>query len=116
MYTNFLDLAITYKQTTLEIDLYRKKTTTDATINFLSNHPIEHKMAAFRHHISRMHSLPLTPEKKQKEWELIQLIARNNNFPQNLLQKLNWQIRRKTDHVQTEGRDDKKNLDSIHLL
>jgi hypothetical protein len=60
--------------------------TTDTTINFLSNHPIEHKMAALRSHVSGMYSLPLTPEKKQKEWELIQLIARNNNFPQNLLQ------------------------------
>jgi hypothetical protein len=53
-----------------------------------------------------MYSLPLTPEKKQREWELIQVIARN--FPQNLLQKLNQQIQRKTGHVQTEGRDDKK--------
>ena len=51
-------------------------------LNFLSNHPIEHKMAALRCHISKMYSLPLTPEKKQKEWESIQLTARNTNFPQ----------------------------------
>jgi hypothetical protein len=36
---NFLDLTITRKQTNLEIDIYRKPTTTDTTINFLSNHP-----------------------------------------------------------------------------
>ena len=64
-------------------------------------------MAAFRYHISRMYSLPLTRGKKQKEWELIQLIARNNNVPQSLLQKLNQQIQHKTGHVHTEGRDDK---------
>jgi hypothetical protein len=50
-----------------------------------------------------MYSLPLTPEKKQKEWELIQLIARNNNFPQYLLQKLNRHIQHKSGHVQSEG-------------
>jgi len=36
-----------------------------------------------------MHSRLLTPKRKQKEWILIQIIARNNNFPQKLLQKLN---------------------------
>jgi len=45
-------------------------------------------MAAFRYHISRMYPLPLESEKQQKEWELIQQIARNNNFPQTILQKL----------------------------
>jgi hypothetical protein len=37
-------------------------------------------MAAFRFHISRMQSLPLKPEKKQKEYDIIQTIANNNNF------------------------------------
>jgi hypothetical protein len=82
-------LTITRKHTNLEIDIYRKPTTTDTTINFLSNHPTEHKMPAFRYHISRMYSLPLDLDNKQKEWKIIQTIARNNNFPQNLLQKLN---------------------------
>jgi len=95
MCINFLDLIITRKQTNLETDTYRKPTTIDTTINFLSKHLIEHKMAAFRYHISRTYSQPLAPGKKQKEWELIQLIARNNDFPQNLLQKLNQQINTK---------------------
>jgi len=59
-------LTITRKQTNLEIDIFHKPTTSDTTINFLSNHPLEHKMAAFRLHISRMYSLPLTPEKSKK--------------------------------------------------
>jgi hypothetical protein len=86
MLINFLDLTITRKQTNLEIDIFHKPTTSDTTINFLSNHPLEHKMTAFRYHISRTYSLPLAPEKKQKEWGLIRLIAKNNDFPQNLLQ------------------------------
>jgi hypothetical protein len=52
-------------------------------------------MAAFRCHITRMHSLPQDADKKQKEWETIKLIARNNKFPQLLLQKLNRQIQHK---------------------
>jgi len=63
----FLDLTITRRHTTLYVDIHRKPTTKDITINFLSNHPIEQKMAAFRFHITRMHSLPLNPDKKQTE-------------------------------------------------
>jgi hypothetical protein len=37
----FLNLTITCRHTKLEADIYRKPTTTDTTINFLSNHPIE---------------------------------------------------------------------------
>jgi hypothetical protein len=59
---SFLDLLIIQKQSNLEIDIFCKLTTTDATNNFLSNHPMEHKIAAYRHHITRMHSLPLTPK------------------------------------------------------
>jgi len=85
----FLDLTITCRHTTPEVDIYRKPTTTDTTINFLSNHPIEQKMAALRFHITRLHSLPLNSDKKQTEWEIIQSTAKNNNFPQHLLLKLN---------------------------
>jgi hypothetical protein len=45
-------------------------------INFLSNHPTEHKTVTLRYHITRMHSLPLTTARKQKEWETIQQIAK----------------------------------------
>ena len=54
----FLELTITCRHARLEVDIYRKPTTTDKTINFLSKYPIEQKMAAFRFHITRMHSLP----------------------------------------------------------
>jgi hypothetical protein len=73
-------------------EMYRKPTTTDTAINFKSNHPLEHETAAFRHHITRMQLLPLTAEKKQKEWTIIQHIVTKNNFPQNLLQKLKKHI------------------------
>jgi len=58
-------------------------------------------MSAFRFHISRIHSLPLNPEEKQKEWEIIQTIANNNNFPKKLLHKINQQTQHKTDCTKT---------------
>jgi hypothetical protein len=52
-------------------------------------------MAAYRYHTTRMHSLPMDPDKKHKEWKTIQTIAKNM-VPQQLLQKLNRQIQKKT--------------------
>jgi hypothetical protein len=44
---NFLDLTITGKPSHLDIGIYCQLTTTDTTINFLSNHPPEQKLAAY---------------------------------------------------------------------
>ena len=74
----------------------------------MSNHPIEQKTAAYRFHITRKQSLPLDQNKKQKEWQTIHSIARNNNFPQHLLQKLNRQIHNKTDHTRNRNTDNKR--------
>jgi len=49
-----------------------------------------------------MHFLPLDPDKKRKGWKTIQHIAKNNNFPQRLLQKLYHQIQKKVNHVHNE--------------
>jgi hypothetical protein len=43
-----LDLKIIRNNSTFEIDIFRKPTTTDTTIPFTSNHPLEHKTAAYR--------------------------------------------------------------------
>ena len=53
---SFLDLLIIRNASNLGIDIYRKPTTTNTIINFSSNDPIGHKVAAFRHHITRMHT------------------------------------------------------------
>ena len=58
----FLDLSITRNLNHLNIGIYRKPTTNDTTINFLSYHPLEHKMAAYNFLIRRMLTLPLNAE------------------------------------------------------
>jgi hypothetical protein len=68
---DLLDFTVTLIYNRLKIDIYRETTTTDSTINIHSNHPMEHKTAAYRHHINRMYTIPLEQDNVQKEWETI---------------------------------------------
>ena len=81
-YVNFLDLSITRGPTCLGISIFCKPTSTDTTINFLSNHLLEYKMAAYRFLIRRMLSLPLDKEQQYKEWQHILHTAHSNKIPQ----------------------------------
>jgi len=72
----FLDLLLIRQPDKIEIDIYRKPTTTDTTINYTSNHPNEHKIAAYRYLTNRMTSLPLTTDREETEWQKILTIAK----------------------------------------
>ena len=85
---SFLDLQITRQHNTLDINIYRKPTTADTTINYYSNHRLEQKLVAYRYLINRMISLPLTKSNQNREWSNIKTIAQNNNFPIQLIHKL----------------------------
>ena len=91
---SLLDLLIIQKPSNLETDIFHKPATTDTNINFFSNHPIEQNCCFQIPHYQNTLP-PINTKEKTKEWTLIQLIAQNNNFPQNLLQKLNHQIQHK---------------------
>jgi hypothetical protein len=93
---NFLDLKITRKQKELDINIYRKPTTTDTTIHYTSNHPIQHKLAAYRFLLNRVHNLPMSNKHKQQEMNTILHIAQNNGYPTKLINRLNTQIKTKT--------------------
>jgi hypothetical protein len=66
----------------MEISIYRKPTDTGITIHNTSNHPWEHKKAAFTHHINRMLTLPIMEQAKKQEWHNICKIAKKNGYPQ----------------------------------
>jgi hypothetical protein len=89
---SFLDILITRQKNDLSISIYRKPTTTDTTINYISNHPMEHKLAAFRYYINRMITFPLNEENRNNEWNIIRNIAHSNNFPCNRINKLKNQM------------------------
>jgi hypothetical protein len=97
------DLVIIRNSANLEIDIYRNPTTTDTTISFISIDPNEHITAAYRYHINGMCALPLTEERQQTEWKIIQSIAQNNNFPEKLVTKLKLQAVHKNSHQKTTG-------------
>jgi hypothetical protein len=65
----FLDLLITRQTYELYIDIYRKPTTTDTTINYISNHPMKHKLAAYRYYMNRMITRFLNEEKSKQSME-----------------------------------------------
>ena len=73
-------ITITRKTTNLERDIFRKPTTTNTTINYFSNHPLEKKLAAYRYYIERMFKFPLSKEKQLNEWTTILDIARSNEL------------------------------------
>jgi hypothetical protein len=59
-----LDLLIVRNKDKLEIDVYRKPSTTDTTMHFIFNHPMEHKLAVYRLSVIGKHHSLLTPTRK----------------------------------------------------
>jgi hypothetical protein len=62
------------------MDVYRKPTATDVTINNKSCHPKEHKLSAYRNWIHRLLALPLSKINRQRELNAIPNIALNNRY------------------------------------
>jgi len=56
----------------IDLNIHRKPTYADITIQFSSNHSHEHKLAAFTYYINRMLTLPITKQAEIQEWNMIQ--------------------------------------------
>jgi len=82
---NYLDLTINRSINKIEINIHRKPTNADVTIQHTSNHPQDHKVAAFTYYINRMITLPITEKAKKHEWKNILTIAQKNGFPKNII-------------------------------
>jgi hypothetical protein len=61
---------------------------TDATIHYKSNHPIQHKLAAYRYHINRMLTVSITESAKNQEWNWICTMTKNNGFPLHIIRRI----------------------------
>jgi len=59
---------------------------------------MEHKLAAYQYYINRMITFPLNEENRNKEWNIIRYIARNNNFPYNRINELKNQMEHNKTH------------------
>jgi hypothetical protein len=62
------------------MEVHRKPTVTDITINSNSCHPKEQKLVAYKNWIHRLHTLPLNENNKKKELNIIINIALNNGY------------------------------------
>jgi hypothetical protein len=73
--------------------------TTNTTLSYISNHPMQHKVAAYRYYINRMIAFMLNEENRNKEWNIICNIAHNNKFSYNKIKELkNRMEHNKTHH------------------
>ena len=64
---NYLQLTITRYTDRLELDIFHKPTATSTMIHAQFNHPKEHKTAAYRYYIERLHKLSLSEDKRNKD-------------------------------------------------
>ena len=101
----YLDLLIIRLTDRMEIDIYRKPTTTDLTIHATSNHPMEHKLAAYRYYLHRLNTLPLTTDKKNRELNTIKHIAVRNGYSINIVENLNRKIKQSIQKRSTNKED-----------
>jgi hypothetical protein len=89
---NYLDMTINRSINGIEISVYRKPTSTDITIQHTSNHPQDHKNAAYRYYINRMITLPNTKKAKSQERQYILNTARQNGFPSHTITNIEKKI------------------------
>ena len=73
-------MTITRSTEEMEISIYRKPTSTNITIQHTSNHPQDHKDAAYRYYINRMITLPNTERARTHERKYIFSTAQRNGF------------------------------------
>ena len=81
----------------MEINIYRKPTSTDITIHHNSNHPQDHKDAAYRYYIHRMTAVPNTDGAKTQEKKYILNTAKHNGFPMQHINMIKKEIAKNKD-------------------
>jgi hypothetical protein len=93
---HFLDVTITKKDNRHNFNIYRKPTTTDTLIHNSSNHPTQHKHAAFRSMLHRLKCIPLSAEDSNTELNTIKYMAHTNGYKPELVDTLWRRIQNKT--------------------
>jgi len=78
---NYLDMTFNRSTDGMKISIYRKPTSTNITIQHISNHPQDHKDAAYRYYINRMITLPNAERARIQERKYMLSTAQHNGFP-----------------------------------
>jgi hypothetical protein len=103
----YLDLELTNKKEQLELNIYRKPTTTDTTLNFKSCHPKEQKMAAYKSWLHRLDILPLSTANKNEELNTIIHIGVNNGYKKEEILRLYNKIKNRRTNRENTDREQK---------
>ena len=105
----FLDIMLIRAGRKLEFDIYRKPTQVPLYIPKSSNHPQQHKQAAFHSMVHRLFSVPLNDERKKKEIEHIKWTARVNGYQEIIIDNIieHQQNKEKLKKMTTLQRDPK---------
>ena len=91
----FLDLQIIRSENKLQFDIFRKPTTTDNIIPYQSAHPMNLKLSAFHSLFLRLLSIPLTHNAYNTDLYTIRTIAKNNGFPDSVIENLYQKVKHK---------------------
>jgi hypothetical protein len=88
------------------MEVYRKSTATDVTINNKSFHPKQHKLSAYRNWINRLLALPLRKRNRKKELNTIFNIDVNNGYRKediiHIYNKLKYQKKNPNNNTEIE--------------
>jgi hypothetical protein len=108
----YLDLNLLNKQGQLEMEIYRKPTSTDIKINSNSRHPKEHKLAAYKNWIHRRFALPLSANNKKKELNTLINIALNSGYTKEDIIHIHNKFKRQN----KPENNAKRNTNGLHSL
>jgi hypothetical protein len=118
IWINYLDLTIHRNTNKMDLNVQRKPTHADITIEFSSNQPQDHKLAAFTYYINRMLTLLITEQAREQEWNKILTLAQNNRFSKhtiyNLEKKLTSKQKKKTPPKRRTN-NTKNKINNIHV-
>lgn len=91
----FLDLLVTRRDNKVSLGIYHKPTSTLRYIPSTSNHPIQHKKAAFNSMIHRLTNIPLSTENYETEKQHIYEAAKLNGYESSMIDQTIRKFKRK---------------------
>jgi hypothetical protein len=95
----------------MNLNIQGKPTYIDIAIHSSSNHPYDHRLAAFKYYINGMITMPITEQAVKQEWNKILKMAHNNGFPEQIVHKLRNKLttkKKRTVKTQPMQQDNKK--------
>jgi hypothetical protein len=92
----------------LDMEVYRKPTAIDITINSNLCHPKEHKLAAYKNWIHRLFALPLNENNKKKKLNAIINIALNNGCRKEDIIHIHNKLKQRQNKVENNSEKEQK--------